>query len=169
MANSPAGFPRDIRFPQYLRVETRSIKTRFAYGTITLFGAPFQASSATEVLISSTPHLAMRLYLATPISSIAAGNGFRLLPVRSPLLGESFLFLRLLRCFTSAGLRLPYRYGSHAVLPREVSPFGNLRINGCSTPPRSLSQSRHVLHRPDIPRHPPCASTRICNVLASNS
>lgn len=38
-----------------------------------------------------------------------------------------------------------------------VSPFGHLRITGCYTPPRSLSQLRHVLHRLVVPRHPPYA------------
>ncbi len=38
--------------------------------------------------------------------------------------------------------------------PRWVPPFGNLRIKGCLTPPRSLSQSRHVLHRLFVSRHP---------------
>ena len=31
------------------------------------------------------------------------GGRFGLFPVRSPLLGESFLFLRVLRCFSSPG------------------------------------------------------------------
>src|SRR3989344_5167055 len=43
----------------------------------------------------------------------------------------------------------------HAGSPHEVAPFGNLRITGCYAPPRSLSQLRHVLHRPVVPRHPP--------------
>lgn len=36
-----------------------------------------------------------------------------------------------------------------------VSSFGDLRIKGCYTPPRSLSQLRHVLHRLLVSRHPP--------------
>ncbi len=43
------------------------------------------------------------------------------------------------------------------VLRIGVSPFGHLRITGCSPPPRSLSQARHVLHRFSKPRHPPYA------------
>ncbi len=35
-----------------------------------------------------------------------------------------------------------------------VAPFGDLRIAGCSTPPRSLSQSHRVLHRYCVSRHP---------------
>ncbi len=44
-------------------------------------------------------------------------------------------------------------------LPSRVSPFGNLRIEGYYTPPRSLSQLRHVLHRYFVSRHPPYALT----------
>ena len=55
-----------------------------------------------------------------------------------------FLFLRLLRCFTSPGAlltpmnseRVFYRSG------RRVSPFGNPRITGSLPPSRGLSQAR---------------------------
>jgi hypothetical protein len=67
-----------------------------------------------------------------------------------------YLFLQVLRCFTSLG-------SLHAgVTPRIhaqrmwVSPFGYLRIKGYIPPPRSFSQvSRVLLSRPR-PRHPPC-------------
>ena len=66
------------------------------------------------------------------------------------------MFLRLLRCFTSAG--------SHPALLRDnrglhdwVSPFGNLRITGCYAPPRSVSPLRRVLRRLLMSRHPPFA------------
>ena len=43
-----------------------------------------------------------------------------------------FLFLRLLRCFSSAGSLRTAMYSLHGdkVLPYRVSPFGNLRVNG---------------------------------------
>ena len=43
-----------------------------------------------------------------------------------------FLFLRLLRCFSSAGfphIAMELLYGDK-VLPYRVPPFGNLRVNG---------------------------------------
>src|SRR6185369_9912449 len=54
-----------------------------------------------------------------------------------------FLFLRVLRCFTSPGSLLrPYefrpRYRGYS--PRWVSPFGHLRINVRLATPRSFSQ-----------------------------
>ena len=63
-----------------------------------------------------------------------------------------FLFLQVLRCFTSLGAP------SHTRVPaddRRVSPFGNFRIKGYLAPPRNLSQPYHVLHRFLKPRHPP--------------
>jgi hypothetical protein len=56
---------------------------------------------------------------------------FRLFPVRSPLLGEWFPFLGVLRCFSSPGA-LPRIYEFNAkVLENNlegVTPFGNPRI-----------------------------------------
>ena len=54
-----------------------------------------------------------------------------------------FLFLRLLRCFSSAGLPLPYYFIHMAVIgyePNRVSTFGNLRVKRIFAPNRSLSQ-----------------------------
>ena len=70
---------------------------------------------------------------------------FGLFPGRSPLLGESltyFLFLRVLRCFSSP--RSPPQIHADDI-PSEcrVVPFGNLRINGYLRLPvayRSLSR-----------------------------
>ena len=55
---------------------------------------------------------------------------FRLFPVRSPLLGESlvyFLFLSLLRCFSSGGW-LPDFHRNDTSSKYQVVPFGNPRI-----------------------------------------
>src|ERR1700689_2010829 len=54
-----------------------------------------------------------------------------------------FLFLWVLRCFTSPRyLRLPYvfRQGRRAITPRQVSPFGNPRVNVWLPTNRGLSQ-----------------------------
>jgi hypothetical protein len=102
----------------------------------------------------TTPH-AQRLQTITRI-------WFRLLPFRSPLLGECKY------CLFSSGYldvsvppvpfltlcvqaRMPQYY------PRRVSPFGNPRLItlACSSP--RLIAAGHVLHRPLAPRHPPCA------------
>ena len=54
-----------------------------------------------------------------------------------------FLFLRLLRCFSSAGLPLSYYFIHMTVTrhePSRVSTFGNLRVKRIFAPNRSLSQ-----------------------------
>ena len=64
---------------------------------------------------------------------------FGLIPVRSPLLGESFLFLWVLRCFSSPGsLHIPIYSACDAVgSQRLVSQFGHPRIIACSQLPEA--------------------------------
>lgn len=77
---------------------------------------------------------------------------FGLFPFRSPLLRESlrFLFLRLLRCFTSAGIALSTLF-IHVAVPalyrRWVSPFGYLRVKACLR----LTEAFRSLPRPSSP------------------
>jgi hypothetical protein len=84
------------------------------------------------------------------------GARFGLLPVRSPLLGKSltcFLFLRVLRCFSSPRLL------SRRSIPvnRDGLPHSDICGSSlvCSSP--QLIAALHVLHRLCMPRHPPCA------------
>ena len=87
---------------------------------------------------------------------------FGLFPVRSPLLGESlvyFLFLRVLRCFSSP--RLPL-YKSVKITVLQTAGLSHSEIHGskdiCSYP--RLIAAYHVLHRLREPRHPPDALNR---------
>jgi hypothetical protein len=83
---------------------------------------------------------------------------FRLFPFRSPLLGESFdyfLFLPVLRCFSSRGWL------------SDCSEWYVFNIPGCPIRKSAdvtivcispqLIAAYHVLHRLSDPRHPPCA------------
>ena len=73
----------------------------FAYGAITLFGRLSHTFPLTDRFVTSVlPVLQPRFCKQTR---------FGLFPVRSPLLGESFLFLWVLRCFSSPG-SLPLVY-----------------------------------------------------------
>jgi hypothetical protein len=85
---------------------------------------------------------------------------FGLFRVRSPLLTESlicFLFLRVLRWFTSPGLPLPaYAFsGGSRNLPCEGLPHSEIPGSKpvCGSP--RLIAACHVLHRFSAPRHPP--------------
>ena len=84
-----------------------------------------------------------------------APRGFGLLPVRSPLLRESSLFLGVLRCFSSPGAP-PGKPGCPAER-RAGCPIRRPPDRRLPAPPWGVSSRGHVLHRPPTPRHPPCA------------
>ncbi len=113
----------------------------FNYGTVTLYGYPFQGirlSVASHIIVLQ-PQRDKSLW-------------FGLIRFRSPLLTESilFLFLRLLRCFTSPRVALPSLYIQLGVIPHYgywVSPFGNPRIKACLP----LPEAYRSLLRPSSP------------------
>ncbi len=65
----------------------------FVYGAVTLYGLTFQNGFTTLQIYHSRLH--------SPTTPLPYRQRFGLIPFRSPLLRESFLFLRLLRCFSS--------------------------------------------------------------------
>src|SRR5699024_2233260 len=68
----------------------------YVYRPVTFCGAAFQSASSFLFLI---------MWVLQPLSAVA--DRFGLFPVRSPLLGKSlncFLFLKVLRCFSSPRL-----------------------------------------------------------------
>ena len=96
----------------------------FGYGPLTLYGAIFHSLHLTSTLSHRGP--------TTP----AVNCWFGLFRFRSPLLTESFhfLFLRLLRCFTSPGIAmfvLCIHTNSSRYYPTQVIPFGNPRVKAC--------------------------------------
>jgi hypothetical protein len=121
----------------------------FAYGAVTLYGRLSHTFPLTDCFVTSVlPVLQPRL---------CKQRRFGLFPVRSPLLGESFLFLWVLRCFSSPGSRPPaYVFSKRTPLVRNGR-FPYSEIPG-STPvhgyPRLIAVSR-VLHRHLAPRHSP--------------
>ena len=119
----------------------RSVSSSFAYGAFTLSGRLSQNRSAklVESIPRSEPQHARTLVWALPFSLAATHR-----------ITCCFLFLRLLRCFSSPG-SLPYvmdwRMDDRGLLCR-VSPFGYLRINGYLLLPeafRSLSRLSSAL------------------------
>ena len=126
------------------------VSSDFGYGDVTLYVVSFH----TLLLSSEIP----RRGPTTPEASFRFG----LFRFRSPLLTESilFLFLRLLRCFTSPGIACfslsLFRKRRYCItnirLPHsEIS--GSKRV--CRSP--KLIAAYHVLHRLLAPRHPLCA------------
>ena len=85
---------------------------------------------------------------------------FGLLPVRSPLLRESSLFLGVREMFQFP--RFPPANGRSLVSPRGVAPFGHLRIAGCQRLPgafRRVATSFIGLLRLGIHHVPICGSS----------
>jgi len=124
--------------------DTAKCRSLFAYGTITLYGADFQRPRLNNRL----PHLAvLQPRRARPSvwplpRSLATTCGIT----------TCFLFLRLLRCFSSAGSRLSSPCLQHGGLPH--SDIDGSRVV-CTSP--SLFAAYRVLRRLREPRHPPCA------------
>ena len=144
----PAPSHRVSRVPWYSGYCCRSLHS--AYGAITLYGRPSQGSSA------------------MPTAGFSAA---RTPPCTHGGLGSShsarrysgnrcfFLFLRLLRCFSSPGIP-PWGYVFTPWYIRYAlcgfphsDTCGSLCI--CHSP--QLFAAYHVFHRLSVPRHPPCA------------
>ncbi len=122
------------------------------YGTVTLFGHPFQS-----VLLTVAFHVAV----LQPRQD--KSRRFGLFRFRSPLLTESILFLFrwILRCFTSPRIARPVLCIQTGATPYErcqVSPFGDLRIKACVP----LPEAYRSLLRPSSPDDAK-ASINCCN------
>ena len=93
--------------------------------------------------------------------------GFGLFRFRSPLLTESkrlFLFLPLLRCFTSGGIALQaYEFSQQSSRIHRMG-FPHSEIHGSQLEGNSpwLIATYYVLHRLLAPRHPPHA---LCSLI----
>ena len=107
----------------------------FAYKAITLFRPVFQPCSAIDPSNYAGPKPHRNKFLR-----------FGLFRFRSPLLTKSliyFLFLRVLRCFSSPGSLLPHYLGScgdTVALPTVGFPIRKSADRGLFAAPRSLSQ-----------------------------
>ena len=81
-----------------------------------------------------------------------------------------FLFLRLLRCFSSPGsLRLPIQLTPVQQTVHKVSlcgfPHSDICGSMCICHSPQLFAAYHVFHRLSVPRHPPCALFSLTNNL----
>ena len=131
--------------PRATQDSTR-LRQAVVYGTITLYGRPFQGVPLAILLPRRGP--------TTPVSP--RRHGFGLFRVRSPLLTES-LFI-----FSSYGyldvsvphVRLPY--GMTGLLPAGLPHSEILGSKVICTYPKLIA-AYHVLHRLREPRHPPSA------------
>jgi hypothetical protein len=113
-----------------LTQDTTRYSMHFVYGTITPYGPTFQTGSTTHTdstLWSYNPDCAETPSVWAFPFSLATTRGIT----------TCFLFLQVLRCFSSLG-SLPFQ----GIQPSAgwVAPFGDPRITGHYAPPRGLSQ-----------------------------
>ena len=122
----------------------------FAYGGVTLCADAFQASSATQTISYFLPD--QQLWLAGPATPITqrlpamTRDRFGLFPFRSPLLRESRLLslpvgTEMFHFPTLPPPALCVQAGATGHYTRQVSPFGNPRIEVWLPTPRGLSQA----------------------------
>jgi hypothetical protein len=109
-----------------------TVRTAFAYGAVTRCGRPFQTCSASRSFLIERP--------ATPAPQ---GDRFRLLPVRSPLLGESRLISlpHPTEMFQFRWCPLPCLWIQQGVTSHyagRVAPFGDPRIEACLQLPEAF-------------------------------
>ena len=143
------------RVPRYSGTRQGSL-SRFAYGACTLYRRPFQIVRLRDRFLTprrrcrdvksgpATPSIQRRQAYdiskvwAVPCSLAATGG-----------IADCFLFLRVLRWFTSPGwLRHPMDSdGAIEDYPRWVAPFGNLRVKACLR----LTGAYRSLPRPSSP------------------
>lgn len=155
LGGGPPRFPPDSACPAVLTQNTHAPRHRVAYGALTLSGRPFQWRSAAVPSLRegsvapsgvSVPHPArQRRPARTP-------HRFGLLPVRSPLLGESSLFLRVLRCFSS-----PTYLSSQSLRPlrRRGCPIRLRMAQGPSAAPHPLWRVTPTFFGSTCPGIPP--------------
>jgi hypothetical protein len=134
-------------------VPDQRIHFDFGYRTITLYGPPFQTVRLSKLLLRVIPTgprnpswTRVQPVWANPLS-LATTNGIT----------ACFLFLRVLRCFTSPGLPRAAMNLLHvtAVLPAVGFPIRTSTDQSLVGGSPWLIAATHVLHRLLEPRHPP--------------
>ena len=136
-------------------VRNQEIRFDFGYGTVTLYGPTFQTAHLSKLFSRVIPIAPLnpgwtRVHpvWAVPLS-LATTNG----------IAVCFLFLRVLRCFTSPGLPHAAMYSPHAsaALPAEGFPIRTSTDQNLVSGSPWLIAATHVLRRLLEPRHPPHA------------
>ena len=145
MRDGPRGFGQDFSCPGLLRCRLAHHPV-FAYGAFTLCGGPFQALPLTfRCNFVGGP--------TTPRDALPRPR-FGLWRFRSPLLALSlvcFLFLRVLRCFSSPGSPPP---SADAGIASGGLPHSEIRASKGICPSARLIAACRVLPRLREPRHP---------------
>ena len=123
LADGPAGFTRGSTCPALLRCTARTTRG-FAYGSLTLCGRTFQN-------VPLAPHVPFGAATYNPVRAKRNAHGLGSAPFARRYWGYHvcFLFLPVLRCFSSRGSP-PYSYTDDGPTGRRVAPFRHRRVKG---------------------------------------
>ena len=156
MGDGPPGFPQDFSCPVVLGWWNKEADRAFAYGAVTPYGRTFQSSSASPPVDDSPVplrwHPSHSRYTADATAATLTRRRFGLIPVRSPLLGESRLlsFPQATEMVHFAWLAPRPLWIQGRVIrhdPDRVAPFGDPRIKACLR----LTEAYRSLPRPSSP------------------
>ena len=134
----------------------------FAYGPFTLYGGTFQILQLPLLV----PH-------RSPATLRRKRRSLGCFPFARHYLGNHgcFIFLRVLRCFTSPGFASPAYEFNRRSSPMTVTGLPHSEIHGSMRACRSpwLIAAYHVLHRLQMPRHSPCALSSLTKIWSHTS
>ena len=161
MGGGPPDFPQDFTCPAVLRIPLAVFRfhIRGFHSLWPAFPKPFyyphrNFSSLLTFMWSITPWYCYHGLGSFPFARRYLGNRC------------FFLFLRLLRCFSSPGslcMAMEIALFYHTATEVYSARFPHSEICGskdiCSSP--QLIAAYHVFHRLLVPRHPPCALIRL--------
>ena len=145
MAGGPASFARGSTSPALLWYASRRLTSPDVYGAVTRSGRPFQAVRLSYLQLEA-PATPGRIPVWALPSSLAATGGIDAL----------FLFLRVLRCFSSPrSLCPPYAFRRESLPKQWGFPIRkSLDQRPFAGSPKLIAGCR-VLRRLSMPRHPP--------------
>ena len=148
LRGGPRRFTPVFTVPALLGIPARGCSS-FAYGSLTLCGAPFQNASARRQLCNSVPHPVLQVQVPLPRLGNATGLyhqvGLGWSPFARRYSGSRMLLSlpRGTEMFQFPRFPLPALCVQAGVTPHDgcrVSPFGDPRITAWSAAPRGLSQ-----------------------------
>ena len=166
MEGGPPSFRQGFSCPAVLRVRSHRSRWCFVYRTLTSCRGAFQLTSTT--LLASAGHAPLR-----PYNPGVHAPRFGLLPVRSPLLGESRLIslpgaTEMFQFTPLASRSLLYSGGDDSQVAAGFPHSGIAgSMDACSSP--TLFAAYHALPRLSVPRHPPCALVRLTGKFLSQT
>ena len=172
LEGGPSGFPRGFMCPVVLGYAGQRDQYDFAYRAFTFYGGSFQSLRLSPDLVTLR---------GSPTSAPQPRVGLRRLglgysPFARRYSGNRvfFLFLEVLRCFSSLGSRRAtyvFSDGRLGITPAGFPHSGILGSKPACGSPRLIAAS-HALHRFLAPRHPPFAlsslTTNFYCLLAEN-